>query len=80
MPGALFGRLLELLVERAEEGEPDRGTDETDEILHAFTKGAGVVPGFTSGMPLAHCGQSWGEYVGIETSQSAMTGRPPKVA
>src|SRR5438067_2947859 len=60
VPGPFGGRLLELLVDRAEEGEPDRGADEIEEILHARIAGAGVVPGFTSGTPCAHCGHSSG--------------------
>src|SRR4029077_6846548 len=60
VPGALLGRLLELLIDGAEEREPDQRADEVDEILHARSAGAGVVPGFTSGMPWAQCGHTSG--------------------
>src|SRR5438270_5553217 len=68
VPGARLGRLLELLIDRSEEREPDERANEVEKILHARMSGAGVVPGFTSGTPWAHWGQASGAYVGMETS------------
>src|SRR5438874_1640534 len=59
MPRPLGVGLLELLIDGAEEREPDRGPREAVEVLHLeTTTGAGVVPGCVAGTPFAHSGHS----------------------
>ena len=60
VPRALGRRLAQLLVERGGEGDPRDGADRTEKVVHARTLGAGVVPGFRTGIPAAHCGQDSG--------------------
>jgi hypothetical protein len=59
MPRPLGVGLLELLVDGAEEREPDCGTREAIEVFHLETTArAGVVPGCVAGTPFAQSGQS----------------------
>src|SRR5207253_9649659 len=75
VPGSLRVGLLELLIERAEEREPDGGSQQAVEVLHLETiTGAGVVPGCTAGTPLAQSGQLAAEYEGMSSRQRASIG------
>src|SRR5919201_2509999 len=76
VPGALGLGLAELLIDRGEERQPNRGADEPPEISHRAVAGAGVVPGCVAGMPDAHSGHSEGAYVGMSRRQSASCGIP----
>src|SRR5213594_1441256 len=81
MPRSLGIGLFELLIESAEEREPDRRPCEAIDVLHlGAATGAGVVPGCVTGIPFAQRGHSAGAYVGISRRQRACTGAPSSAA
>src|SRR5438128_2090412 len=81
MPGPLGIGLLELLIESAEEGQPDRGPREAVQVLHLeTTAGAGVVPGCVARMPFAQSGHSAGAYEGMSRRQREWTGTSRRAA
>src|SRR5687768_4383623 len=75
MPRSLGIVLLELLIESAEEGEPDSGPGEAIKVLHlCAATGAAVVPGCVAGIPFPQSGHSASAYEGMSSRQSACTG------
>src|SRR5206468_9705135 len=81
MPGSLRVGLLELLIERAEEREPDSSSQKAVKVFHLeTTAGAGVVPGCTAGTPFAQSGHSVAEYEGMSSRQRALTGTSRRAA
>src|SRR5438309_1026884 len=81
MPGPFGVGLLELLIESAEESQPDRGPREPIQIFHLdTTSGAGVVPGCVARFPFAQSGHSEGVYEAISRLQRAWTGTSRRAA
>src|SRR5512142_1914138 len=76
VPGPRLRRLLQLLVDRADQRHPRQGAKGLHQVAHRLTTGAGVVPGCTGAMPRAQSGHSAGEYVGISSDHSAKSGTP----